>query len=284
MASRKIEISVGDEYDSLSIVSELPSRKRASGGTSRLFLCRCECGKEVCVALKNLRSGHTRSCGCSRSVPYSAERLKKASVPYSPERLERFRALASAMEDYHGMKDTSEYSIWRGMKKRCYVKSQRGYAWYGGRGIVMCSGWKSSFKSFFTDVGKRPSLGHSIDRKDGDGNYSCGHCEECVEKGWTANCRWATQAEQRRNAKDVRMLTYQGETLCMADWAKRKGMSKGALFARLEKMSVDEALRKPVRECRRDQRFYQVPESERDAEWRRDAERRAARLNGNVTA
>lgn len=282
MAGRKIEVLVGDKYGSLSIVSELPSRNRASGGTLRLFLCRCDCGEEREVSLGNLRKGHARSCGCSRLVPYSEERLKKASVPYSPERLERFRAMASEREDYHGMKDTTEYSIWKGIKKRCYLKSHRAYPGYGGRGIVICSGWRSSFKSFFTDMGARPSLDHSVDRRDGEKNYSCGHCEECTSKGWTANCRWATRAEQRRNAKNIRMLTFQGETMCMADWAKRKGMSKGTLLGRLDAgWGLSDALLTPVRDKLTDKQFMQIPEAERNCDWRREAERRASRLNGN---
>ena len=77
------------------------------------------------------------------------------------------------------------------------------------------------------------------------------------------------------------MLTFHGETMCMADWAKRKGMSKAALSARLDKMSVEDALRLPVRDWRGDRKFHQVPEPERGAEWRRDAERRAARSARN---
>lgn len=274
MASRKIQVSVGDSYNSLVVVSELPPKVRASGGTSRMIFCRCECGKEISVELKNLRSGHTSSCGCTRNpIPPIRSEL-------SPESSEKIRLGYLNRADYHGMKDSSEYGIWVGMKDRCFNPKQRGYSNYGGRGIVVCSGWKSSFKTFFEDIGKRPSLEHSIDRINGDGNYSCGHCEECVEHGWPANCRWATRAEQRRNAKNIRMLTFEGETMCMADWAKRKGMSKGALAARLENMSVEEALRKPVRQWHGDKKFHQVPESERDAEWRRDAERRANRSTG----
>lgn len=267
MAARRIEVSVGDKYGMLSIISELPSRNRASGGTSRFFQCRCECGNELSVQFKNLRKGHTRSCGCYRS-----------SVPYPPERLEKMRLANASRDDYHGMEDSSEYSIWRGIKKRCYLKSHRAYPGYGGRGIVICSGWRSSFKSFFADMGERPSLDHSIDRIDGDGNYSCGHCEECLLKGWTANCRWATRAEQRRNAKNIRMLTFQGETMCLKDMAGKYGMTKGQLHSRLEAgWSLQEALLTPVRQWLGDKKFHQVPESERNAEWRRDAERRASR-------
>lgn len=260
MSARRVEVPAGSQFGRLIVIGELPVRKHSSGGTKRWFLCKCDCGAEREVRLGHLRSGHTTSCG-RHSVPPAADNTKRA--------------------DYHGMQDSSEYGIWEGMKDRCYKPRTRGYANYGGRGIAVCSGWKSSFKSFFADMGARPSLDHSIDRRDGDKHYSCGHCDECVANGWTANCRWATRAEQRRNARNIRMLTFQGETMCMADWAKRKRMSKAALSARLDRMSVEDALRLPVRDWRGDRKFNQVPESERDAEWRRDAERRAARSARN---
>ena len=34
-----------------------------------LWLCECECGKQCVVQYNNLRSGHTRSCGCTRENP-----------------------------------------------------------------------------------------------------------------------------------------------------------------------------------------------------------------------
>lgn len=256
MASVRVEVPVGARFGRLVVVSELPVRRHSSGGTQRWFCCRCDCGEEREVRLGHLRSGHTSSCGRHSALP-------------STFIFER--------EDYHGMEGSPEWSVWKGIKRRCYQISAKGYSNYGGRGIVMCSGWKSSFKSFFEDMGCRGGFEYSIDRKDNDGNYSCGHCEECVANGWDANCRWATKAEQRRNARNVRMLTFQGETMCMADWAKRKGMSKGALSARLEKMSVDAALRDPVRQWRKDRSFHQVPESDRDCEWHREAKRRGDR-------
>lgn len=267
MPSNRVDVPVGSEFGRLVVISELSVRKHSSGGTQRWFRCRCGCGEERDVRLGHLRSGHTVSCGCHR-------------VPPSPSNLEKMQLANLQRDDYHGMEGSPEWSVWRGIKRRCYQVNAKGYSNYGGRGIVMCYGWKSSFKAFFVDMGPRTSLDMSIDRKDNDGNYSCGHCEECVEKEWIANCRWATKAEQRRNARNVRMLTFRGETMCMADWANRKGMSKGALFARLEKMSVEEALQEPVRQCRGDQRFYQVPELDRDSEWRRDAARRASRSTG----
>lgn len=133
---------------------------------------------------------------------------------------------------------SAEYEIWRGMKRRCRRVKASDYPAYGGRGIQVCERWKSSFNAFFEDMGPRPSPDHQLDRfPNQDGNYEPG------------NCRWATRAEQNRNRKDNRMITFRGETLCLADWAKRFGMRKGTLFERLRRgLSVEEALTIPVRQ------------------------------------
>lgn len=144
---------------------------------------------------------------------------------------------------------TPTYEIWRGMKRRCRRVGAKDYAAYGGRGIVVCDSWNSSFAAFLEDMGERPSSDHSIDRKEGDGNYSCGHCDECVAKGWPANCRWATRAEQRRNQKGVRFLEFRGERLCLKDMAEKYGMTKGVLHGRLEAgWDLQLALLTPVRQ------------------------------------
>lgn len=54
---RRIEVSSGEEYGDLTLVSE----EETSG--KRRFLCKCSCGREVSVRLDHLRSGHTSSCG-----------------------------------------------------------------------------------------------------------------------------------------------------------------------------------------------------------------------------
>lgn len=53
---------------------------------------------------------------------------------------------------------------------------------------------------FLADMGPRPSLRHSIDRIDNDGDY----CKE--------NCRWATQTEQNLNKRTNIVITAFGVT------------------------------------------------------------------------
>jgi hypothetical protein len=60
----------------------------------------------------------------------------------------------------------------------------------------MCERWKTSFPDclidILTDIGPRPSLEHSIDRIDNDGNYEPG------------NIRWATRSQQMKNRRPLK--------------------------------------------------------------------------------
>src|SRR5882762_7196517 len=104
---------------------------------------------------------------------------------------------------------TAEYRIWCAMRERCNSPNHIEYHRYGARGIHVCEHW-DSFEHFISDMGKRPSAQHSIDRRPNkEGNYE------------PSNCRWATSSEQQRNKSSSIMLTYFGETLHVLEWANR---------------------------------------------------------------
>jgi len=92
----------------------------------------------------------------------------------------------------------SEVKIWGAMIRRCTNQKDHGYEYYGGRGIRVCQRWRK-FWNFYADMGPRPSPGHTIDRKDRNGHYSCGKCSECIANGWPANCEWATYTQQNHH-------------------------------------------------------------------------------------
>lgn len=120
-----------------------------------------------------------------------------------------------------GIPETPEYQSWHAMKQRCYNPSAVKYDRYGGRGITVCHRWRTSFQNFLDDMGRKPSPSHSIDRIDNDGNYE------------PSNCRWATRQEQTRNTTSTNLLTYNGETLCVTDWAAKIGIAPNTLANRL---------------------------------------------------
>lgn len=190
-----------------------------------LWLCRCECGGEVVGRSGDLNSGNTRSCGC----------------------LKRERFLRDCRQTKHGKWKTPEWGVWSGIQARCHNPEHPGYANYGGRGILVCRGWRDSFENFLADMGERPSAKHSVDRIDNERGYDCGHCEDCKGRNAEANCRWATPKEQASNRRSTRRITFNGETMTLTDWATRVGISTPLLHHRLKSgWSVEDALSKPA--------------------------------------
>ena len=107
------------------------------------------------------------------------------------------------------------------MKQRCYNSNATGYKNYGGRGIIICDRWRYSFENFLSDMGEKPAR-LTLDRKNNAGNY----CKN--------NCRWITRAEQLKNTRRSRPLTFDGQTLCLRDWERKLGLGYGTLWRRLD--------------------------------------------------
>lgn len=192
-------------------------RTGLDGSRRVVWRCRCECGNETNVTGTLLRRGVTKSCGCIRN--------------------EMIAEIGRQSSTKHGMADTRLYSEWRTMKTRCSNPRNHKYESYGARGITVCPEWSESFEAFrdwaFAN-GYRDDL--TIDRIDGNGNYE------------PSNCRWATQKEQQNNRCNNRMLTYNGKTQTLQQWAEEIGMKSRTLQMRLRRGWTDEeAITKPVR-------------------------------------
>ena len=148
----------------------------------------------------------------------------------------------------NSIKNHPLYNTWAQMKARCFNKKRDNYDSYGGRGITVCLRWKNSFADFLADVGVPPSATHTIDRKNVDGHYSCGTCDECLSENWPSNCCWATPSEQACNRRANRIVIAFGESKNMAEWARQFGLSVQAISYRLEiGMQPETALTKPLR-------------------------------------
>lgn len=133
-------------------------------------------------------------------------------------------------------KTSPEYGARCAMRARCNNPKTPNYFRYGGRGIRVCPRWEKSFIAFLTDMGRRPVWATSIERKRNDGNYTKG------------NCRWANDIDQANNRRTSRRIEFRGETLTLAQWAKRLNISMGTLHARLKSgWSVKRAIETPLR-------------------------------------
>jgi len=105
------------------------------------------------------------------------------------------------------------------MLSRCQNPNFPKYPQYGGRGIQVCERWLS-FETFLSDLGERPE-GKTLDRLDVDGDYE------------PANCRWATVDEQARNKTNSAVITIDGMTKNLTDWARFSGVNHQAISWRI---------------------------------------------------
>jgi hypothetical protein len=172
--------------------------------------CVCQCGARIVVSGNSLKRGNTTSCGC------------------------RHAEIKNAIGDKcrtHGMCRTPEYASWCSMKDRCNNPNNDDYAHYGGRGIRICDRWNDSFEAFIADIGHKPFPRATVDRIQVNGNYEPG------------NCRWATQAEQTRNKRNNRRLTFNGVTRTLSEWEALLGFKRGVIDGRIKRgWSVELAL------------------------------------------
>lgn len=160
------------------------------------YLCLCDCGNKKIINGTSLRSGRIVSCGC-----YNKEIITKKE-PFYKDKL---------------------YGILSSMKQRCYNKNDKAYKNYGNRGIKICDEWLNNylnFKEWALSNGYKEGLW--IDRIDNNKNYE------------PNNCRWATPKEQQNNKRVNVVLTINGQSKNIKEWAEYSGIKHGTLYRRLQ--------------------------------------------------
>jgi hypothetical protein len=169
------------------------------------WLCRCECGNQKVVTRTVLTSGKSSSCGC----------------------LKRETTIARNTKHGHATEGISPtYHTWSGMTNRCNNPSHRSYKDYGGKGIRVCENW-ATFEGFLADMGEKPE-GMSLEREKNEKSY----CKE--------NCVWANAKTQARNKTTTKLLSYQGQTKSVAEWAQLLQVPYSTISYRVQQGWSDE--------------------------------------------
>jgi len=218
------------------------------------WLCRCDCGTERVVLGKDLRTGRSISCACSKRIDLVGKRFGRWKViaPH-PKRYWRGRAagwvcrcscgvervvlgfslrrgestscgcaqreMITKRVTTHGLSNSRVYCIWENMKQRCLNPNSPNYSYYGGRGITVPEEW-CPFVNFFAVVGHAPP-GKSLDRPDNDRSYGPG------------NWRWATPKQQRANQRPrkrrrAKLDDIRAYAASLARAASANGRARGA--------------------------------------------------------
>ena len=217
-----IKDRTGEKIGRLTIICRDKDFIGKNGAKRKMWKCKCDCGNVVSVRDDSLNGKHTLSCGC----------LHK-------ERASEVGKKVGGRKTKEGVSREPLYNTWYLMIYRCNNPKSKAYHNYGERGIEVCEEWDNGLEGYKKFKEWALSNGYdgvnTLDRIDNNKGYA------------PDNCRWVTDAEQNRNKRNNKWITYNGETHIEADWERILGFKRGVLNRRFGiGWSVEEALSTPV--------------------------------------
>lgn len=134
----------------LTATSRAPSYRYPGGQPARMIFVSCTCGNKFKVRQADFIKGHTMSCGC-----YEMDILLMRNTKFS-----------------HTIPKL--YACWNDMMRRCYEVKNKGYLYYGAKGVRVCKEWHNyqNFLNWALANGWRPGLQIDKDKK-GTGKLYC---------------------------------------------------------------------------------------------------------------
>lgn len=194
MSNKKRHIESGNIFRNWTVI-----RQEENKNKKRFFLCKCTCGIEQIISLYVLTKSRLYTCD-------------KCRIHHGKGKSNTWKIKHGGTMNIHKNRTSSEYISWRSMKARCLNPQHDNYHLYGGKGITIYEEWVNDFSKFLDYLGPKPTIKHTIDRIDLDGNYEPG------------NVRWATLIEQGMNRSNTRRITIDGETVFLRDYCDKHGL------------------------------------------------------------
>lgn len=188
-----VEDYLNKQFGELTVIG-IEKRNSPNSHPRNYLKCICSCGTTTYVLPYHLKNGHTKSCGCSRTL-----------------------------NGFHGLSNTHAYKEWCYMKSRCLNPNTNRPESYTEKGISIYPIWKNDFKAFYDYVSKLPHFDeaeYSLDRIDNDGNYEPG------------NVRWANNYQQANNKNRSVKISNGKETKSMSEWCRELNIDYSRVNAR----------------------------------------------------
>lgn len=269
MSKKRIDIS-GEKYGKLTVIREVAPIVYKCGHLERMWECKCDCGNTVVYSMSNIRSGNSKSCGCSKIIDLTGQKFGRLLVIGKGDYIQKpkrkvykwickcdcgkiiqvrqnslitgaTKSCGCIVKDgkYKEIKNHRLRGVWHSMRLRCNNPNNKSYIYYGGRGIAVCPEWNDkdngyiAFYEWAVNNGYKEGL--TIDRINVNGDYG------------PNNCRWIANDIQQTNKRNNHIIEYNGEVKCIAEWARIYGLRPDTLRYRVKHgWSIEKALKTPV--------------------------------------
>lgn len=178
----------------------------------------CICGNTKELFISDVKNGHVRSCGC----------IRKETPNFKT----------------HMLRSHPLYSVWLGMRSRCYKNYNDMYHAYGAKGVKVCDEWLTDFKAFYDwSMSNGYKKGLQIDK---DKIPKQKGVEPILYSPET--CCFLTPKENCNLKKNNRVIDFNGVSKNLCQWAEDLHLTTYAIYNRINKYkwTIEKALTTPL--------------------------------------